>query len=194
MSTEFPNPSDLIVVKDYDPYWPIAFEEIKAVVGRTLGELALRIEHVGSTSVPGLAAKPIIDMDVVIESTELLPAIIEKLATLGYNHLGERGIPGREAFSRQRDATVPHDGSGRIWPRHNLYVCARDAIALARHISFRDYLRQHPEAVVRYGAIKKGLAQRYTNEQLDDYVDGKDDFIRGIYQEIFGTPYDENQK
>lgn len=93
-----------------------------------LGDVAMRIEHVGSTSVPGLAAKPILDIDVVIESREKLPAAIERLATLGYEHEGDHNVAGREAF-RPGEGTTP-----RTWPAHHLYVCAQDNRELLRHL------------------------------------------------------------
>lgn len=180
-------PAYEIVVSDYDPQWPRIFTELAEVIKATLGELALRIEHVGSTSVPGLAAKPTIDIDVVIESPGLLPEVAEKLAKLGYFHNGDQGIPGREAF-RRPDPTVPQDGTGREWFRHNLYVCAKDARELARHTAFRDYLRQHPEVVQEYAALKRQLAQQFTFD-IDGYVDGKADFIEGIYRRVIISSY-----
>lgn len=177
------SPAYEIVVSNYDPQWPQIFTELKEIFKTALGELALRIEHVGSTSVPGLAAKPTIDIDVVIESPDLLPQVAEKLAKLGYIHNGDQGIPGREAFLRP-DPSVPHTDPGRHWMRHNLYVCAKDARELARHTAFRDYLRQHPEAVQEYSALKRQLAQQFTFD-IDGYVDGKSDFIQSIYRRTF---------
>ena len=121
-----------IEVVAYNPRWPAIFEEIRARITSAMGDLALAIEHVGSTAVPGLAAKPIIDIDVVIRSHDDLLETIKRLATIGYVHHGElrNGPPGCEAFHRPPDA-----------PIHHLFVCPRDNEQLRKHLAFRDYLR-----------------------------------------------------
>src|SRR5262245_7057698 len=138
-----PPSSRRVVVTAYDPEWPRMFESFREVYQRALGELALAIEHVGSTSVAGLAAKPIIDIDVVIPSRNDLPSAVMRLALLGYRHEGDVGVPGREAFGRDGDEEVPRDGSGRRWPAHHLYVCALDSKELERHLKFRNWLRSN---------------------------------------------------
>ncbi len=125
----------------------------------------MSVEHVGSTAVPGLAAKPIIDMDVVVASSDKLPEAIERLASLGYVHRGNLGIDGREAFD-----------SPRGLPAHHLYVCLRESAALANHLALRDFLRHDSVAVAEYGRIKRQLAERFPND-IDGYVAGKTDFI-----------------
>lgn len=167
-----------IEIVDYDPGWAETFAGISRVVAAALGPLALRIEHVGSTAVPGLGAKPIIDLDVVIESPRMLPLVVEALKALGYPHEGDGGIPGREAFGRE-GATVPEDGSGRAWPAHHLYVCPSDSEELRRHLRFRDYLRSHPDSAARYEALKRDLAHRHANDS-DSYVAGKSEFVERI--------------
>ena len=174
------NKTRTIVVVDYDPQWPLIFADFKRVLEATLGELALSIEHVGSTSVPGLAAKPIIDLDIVIESRALLPKAIESLATLGYYHQGDLDVKGREAFGRH-EADIPSDGTGRQSMRHNLYVCAQDSIELARHLAFRNYIREHPDEALAYGNLKRQLAQQFPYD-IDSYVEGKSAFVEGILQ------------
>jgi GrpB-like predicted nucleotidyltransferase (UPF0157 family) len=158
---------DPIVIVAYDPRWPQQFEELRARIQTALGELAIAIHHVGSTAVPGLAAKPIIDLDVVIASRAMLPAAIAALAALGYSHQGDLGIPGREAF-RSTHAV-----------RHNLYVCADGAEPLRKHLAFRDQLRAHPDAAAAYAALKKGLAERHRDNR-DAYTDGKTELVRKI--------------
>ena len=119
----------IIKIVDYDPQWPVTFAALKRVIETMVGHSLLSVEHVGSTSVPGLAAKPIVDLDVVIESNTVLPEMIQPLARLGYIHRGDLGIPGREAFDRE-DHDVPRDGTGRTWPDHHLYVCGKDSVEL----------------------------------------------------------------
>jgi GrpB-like predicted nucleotidyltransferase (UPF0157 family) len=101
------------------------------------------------------------------------------LALLGYRHVGDLGVPGREAFARDGAEDVPRDGSGRRWPAHHLYACASDARELRRHLSFRDWLRSRPAAAVEYGKLKERLAELY-REDRDAYTDAKTDFIEAI--------------
>jgi GrpB-like predicted nucleotidyltransferase (UPF0157 family) len=150
-----------IEVVDYDPSWPNTFESLRSRLWPALADVALSIEHVGSTSVPGLAAKPIIDISIMAPENPDVPIGISRLATLGYIHQGDLGIKGREAFTNP-------DGL----PRHNLYLCPRDSVALANHLALRNYLRTHPEAVREYGELKKRLAQRFPDD-IDSYIDGK---------------------
>jgi GrpB-like predicted nucleotidyltransferase (UPF0157 family) len=154
-----------VVVVDYDPAWPEMFEQLAAPVRAALGDLALRIEHVGSTSVRGLAAKPIVDISVVVGSESDVGAAIERLASVGYVHQGDLGIEGREAFAAPEGL-----------PAHNLYVCDEDSLGLVNQLAFRNYLRQHAETATAYAALKKSLAARFPND-IDGYVDGKTDFV-----------------
>ena len=85
-----------ITVVDYDPTWPTAFEAVRARVWQVVGDIAIAVEHVGSTSVPGLPAKPVIDIDVVVPTGAAVTVAIERLSTLGYRHLGDLGIEGRK--------------------------------------------------------------------------------------------------
>ena len=122
-----------------------------------------------------MEARPILDIDVVIRTRDELPPVTERLSTLGYEHLGDLGIAGREAFSGKG---VPQEDSGRRWPAHNLYVCASDSEELTWHLAFRDYLRAHPEAVQIYGQIKREQAKRHPSD-MDAYLQGKAFFIQG---------------
>ncbi|MBI4310263.1 MAG: GrpB family protein [Chloroflexi bacterium] len=171
-------PSAPVIVVDYDPAWPAQFAELRRVIAAALGDLALAIEHVGSTAIPGLAAKPIIDLDVVIASSECLPEVVARLAALGYAHEGDLDVPGREAFARQDDRT-PWDGTGRAWPEHHLYVCPQDSAELARHLAFRDHLRAYPDAAAAYAALKRRLALRFRNDR-EAYTLGKSAFVEGV--------------
>ena len=165
-----------VVVLPYVEAWKKDFEEIKAELMAVLDGLVLSVEHVGSTSVPGLAAKPIIDIDVIIEDTDCFEKVRTALETIGYQHEGDLGIPGREAFK--------YHGKEHL-RKHHLYVCAKDSDELKRHLSFRDYLRTHPEAVKEYGRIKEEGARLYPND-IDSYIEYKAPFIENIYEQIFG--------
>ena len=165
-----------VVVEPYNINWKQDFQNIKAEIADALGDLALSIEHVGSTSVEGLSAKPIIDIDVVIEDRLILDDVILALKKIGYTHEGDQGIEGREAFKYQGKEHLR---------KHHLYVCAKDASELRRHIGFRDYLRNHPEAVAEYSRVKTEGAIKYPYD-IDGYIAYKSDFIEQIY-EIIGT-------
>jgi GrpB-like predicted nucleotidyltransferase (UPF0157 family) len=167
-----------IEVVPYDPQWATTFDEIKKVVTETVGDLALSIEHVGSTSIPRMSAKPIIDLDVVIRSYDELPVMVARLSSLGYVHQGDLGIKGREAFKREGE-DVPRTGTGKVWPKHHLYVCPQGSEGLSRHLAFRDYLRAHPEELAEYEAVKRRLAEENPHD-WEAYTDGKTDYIVGI--------------
>ncbi len=168
-----------IVVVSHDPDWAVRFQELKAVYEEHVGKHLLSVEHVGSTSVPGLAAKPKIDIDIIIEDdNKVLQSIIQGLEKLGYEYAGDRGVPGREAFLRSNNQ-IPLDGSGRDWMLHNLYVCKEGNIGLQNHLNLRNYLRANPDAAAEYGALKQELALKFPYD-IDAYIDGKTDFIINI--------------
>ena len=154
-----------IEVVDYDPAWPVVFEQLRARVWAAVELCAISIEHIGSTSVPGLAAKPIVDITVIVATGGQVPVAIERLAALGYVHQGDLGVEGREAFE-----------SPRGLPAHNLYVCPRNSPGLENHLTVRDYLRTHAEAARSYGDLKKRLAGQFRHD-IDGYVAGKTDAI-----------------
>lgn len=161
-----------VVVLPYDGAWKSAFEDIKAEIESALGELTLSIEHVGSTSVEGMSAKPCIDLDVVIEDYSVFDAVVAKLATIGYLHEGDLGIKDREAF---KYSDKPH------LMLHHLYVCPKNSEELRRHITFRDYLRSHPEAVKKYSAVKEKAAELFPND-IDGYIKYKSPCIEELYK------------
>jgi GrpB-like predicted nucleotidyltransferase (UPF0157 family) len=160
-----------IVVIAYDPVWPQLFEALADRAVAALSPLQVHIEHVGSTSVPGLCAKPVIDLDVVVEPA-CVPQAMERLAAIGYVHEGDGGLPSREAFR---------------WPpgesRHHLYLCTPDTPAFREHILFRDYLRAHPKVAREYEALKRALAERHAKDRRA-YQEGKAEFINTIMRRI----------
>ena len=161
-----------VVVLPYDKAWKAGFEAVSDELVKVLGGLALRVEHVGSTSVEGLSAKPIIDIDVVIEHRDRLDEVIKKLASIGYVHEGDLGIEGREAFA--------YTGKLHLM-RHHLYVCAKDSRELERHLRFREYLRTHPEAVRKYSEVKQTAAELFPND-IDKYIEYKTPCIAELYK------------
>lgn len=154
-----------IQVVDYDPDWPQTFQRLKEYVWPSVCDVSLGIEHVGSTSVPGMAAKPVIDMDIIVAERNVVPLLTSRLAELGYEHRGDLGIQDRESFSAP-------DGK----PAHHLYVCVQNSLALQNHLAFRDCLRKQPFDVLAYSALKKKLAELFPNDR-DQYLKGKTWFI-----------------
>jgi GrpB-like predicted nucleotidyltransferase (UPF0157 family) len=159
---------DLISIADYNPFWPEQFQALHMRIAASLGELAATIDHVGSTAVPGLAAKPIIDIDVLLRSADGLPLVIARLARLGYQHQGDLGIAGREAF-RAPAGDLPH----------HLYVCMPDSGEYRRHILFRDHLRAHPQDARAYANLKRDLAEKFAADR-EAYTHAKTEFVEQI--------------
>ena len=167
-----------VEVIDYNPEWPGDFETIRSLVWPAVRDVALNLEHVGSTAVPGLSAKPVVDACIVVASRAAVPGAIAALASIGYLHRGNLGVPDREAF--QRPAPLP---------RHHLYVSPRDSLSLKTQLGFRDFLRAHPDAARQYGDLKAALARRFP-EDIDRYLAGKTAFVLGILERI-GLSKDE---
>jgi GrpB-like predicted nucleotidyltransferase (UPF0157 family) len=157
-----------VEVVEYDRSWPEDFERLKARALDALGELAVRIEHVGSTAVPGLAAKPVVDLYVVLDRAESLPEAISRLERLGYVLEGDLGVPGRGGLG-----WAPGER------RHHLYLCDPEHAGLDDLIRFRDHLRRHPEDAARYGELKPKLAVEHRDDR-DAYADGKRSFIEQL--------------
>jgi GrpB-like predicted nucleotidyltransferase (UPF0157 family) len=157
-----------IVIEDYNPLWPQQFEKIRARIAPSLGELAAAIEHIGSTAVPGLAAKPIIDVDILLKNSTDMSLAISKLAALGYQHQGNLGVPERDAFKAPY-----HDV-----PQH-VYVCSPGSHEFSRHIAFRDHLRANHEDAAAYAALKRKLVREFHLDR-DAYTKAKSDFIDAI--------------
>jgi GrpB-like predicted nucleotidyltransferase (UPF0157 family) len=150
----------------------VRFAEIRAMVQRTIPGTYHSVEHVGSTSVPGMAAKPIIDIDIVMREGEF-ERIRRGLESLGYEYEGDKDVPGRESFSL-RDA-----GLRAVLAEHHLYVCDPDGQALRDHRDFRDFLLRHPEWVERLSAHKLALLPRYADDRYG-YQDAKSPMVEKI--------------
>ena len=160
------------LVEKYNPEWSKWFEEIKAFLGENISQLCIKIEHVGSTSVPGMIAKPIIDLILVIEPQNF-DEIKKLLAERGYYHEGDLGIEDREAFDL-KDVSVKSS-----MPRHHLYVCPKHSAELKKQIAFRDFLRQSKEYAERLSELKWSLAEKFNNDR-EAYMEGKAALCREI--------------
>ena len=161
-----------VTVLPYDAAWKAAFAAIKAEIEAAIGGLIIGIEHVGSTAVEGLTAKPIIDIDIIIKDYSVFDAVVKKLAAIGYIHEGNLGIKDREAF---RYSDKPH------LQQHHLYVCPQQSEELHRHITFRDFLRNNPEAAKKYGSVKERAALLFP-EDIEKYIEYKSPYIDELYK------------
>lgn len=158
----------MIEVVDHDPAWMDAFEIESQRIGLALGRVAVRIHHIGSTAIPGLKAKPVIDILLEASSLDALDAGSPMLEALGYEAMGEFGIPGRRYF-RLTDA--------RGARTHQLHAFEPGVPNVVRHLALRDYMRAHPGVAEQYGALKKRLANTYPDD-MAAYKDGKDAFVK----------------
>ena len=154
----------------YNAAWPAAFQQESAAIRNALSGTPITLHHIGSTSIPGVMAKPVIDMLGVVSSIDDIDAGEHQLAAIGYEGLGEFGISGRRYFRK----TAP-DGART----HHLHVFAAGSTAIDRHLDFRDYLRAFPAEAAAYADLKHKLAAQFTGE---DYSEGKTEFIRTIEQ------------
>ena len=160
-----------VTVLPYDSAWKTDFAKIASEIESALGDLIVGIEHVGSTSVVGMSAKPCIDIDAVIKDYSVFDTVVKRLEAIGYIHEGDLGIKDREAF---KYTDKPH------LMAHHLYVCPQYSAELHRHITFRDFLRKNPDAVRRYSAVKEKAAELFPND-IDKYIEYKSPCIEELY-------------
>jgi GrpB-like predicted nucleotidyltransferase (UPF0157 family) len=162
-------PQSKIIIEQYNPEWITQFTTLKAALEAALvGTTYISIEHVGSTSIPNLDAKPVIDIDIIVANRADVQPIIQAITSnLGYEYIGEMGIIDRHAF-RLRGAVPPR----------NLYVCVEGSISLRNHIGVRDVLRRDEKLREEYGRVKTELAGRV--KDIDEYIEGKSLILQKI--------------
>jgi GrpB-like predicted nucleotidyltransferase (UPF0157 family) len=158
-----------IHLAEHDLAWRTDFAQEAVRLRSVLGAALLDVHHIGSTAVPELVAKPVIDMLAVVSSVHGLDEYQDRLAHIGYEGMGEFGIPGRRYFRK-------HAADGRR--THHLHAFEAGAAEIERHLRFRDYLRAHPDEAMRYAALKRGLAAQSSDTRA--YTDGKAAFVREV--------------
>jgi len=166
------------LVQPYNPDWLQWFEQVKEFVVAALEGIPHTIEHVGSTAVPGMTAKPIIDLIIVTEPGAF-GAIKERLQSLAYIDRGDLGITGREAFG-----LTDAEAKSRL-PAHHVYVCEQGAAELRKEVAFRDFLRRQPEWLAMLSALKRSLCEQHANDR-QAYMDGKADLVLRITKLALG--------
>ena len=152
-----------VVVLPYNVQWKDDFEKIKSEIINAIGDLIIDVEHVGSTSVEGMSAKPCIDIDVIIKDYSAFDIIVSRLEMIGYINEGNLGIKDREAF---KYFNKPH------FRTHHLYVCPQKSEELYRHITFRDFLRSNVDAVKKYSYVKETAARLFPHD-IEKYMEYK---------------------
>lgn len=162
-----------VVIAEYDPCWPFVYQEEEVRILDAIGHRLVAIEHMGSTSVPGLAAKPIIDIMAAIDSLANAQECVIPLLGLGYE------------YGPEVEDTIPERRYFRKGPRgartHHLHMVEIGSDFWARNLLFRDYLRAHPDEASRYAQLKKELAARYRNDRAG-YTDAKGPYITSVLE------------
>lgn len=183
-----------IVISPYDPLWPKAFEEHRRAIGGALGNLFPVIDHIGSTSVPGLAAKPVIDILIGLAADELLDATIAPMQQLGFTYFRKYepampyrrlfallGMPPGEFAPALIDIGDPFVTGGPLPSLVNVHVMVKNTLHWKRHLAFRDFLRAHPDVAEAYAALKIGLSAREFGD-TNEYNAAKDGFVKSAEQ------------
>jgi GrpB-like predicted nucleotidyltransferase (UPF0157 family) len=159
-------PDPAIRIVDPDPGWPAAAQAELHRLAEALGPVAVRLDHVGSTAVPGLPAKPVVDLQVSVAALEPAAAYVEPLERLGYLHVPYDGYP--------------FFGRPRARPRtHHVHVCASGSHNELRHLAVRDFLRTHPEEARAYATLKREVAARHPGDR-EGYMAGKDAYVLAL--------------
>lgn len=157
-----------VIVVAHNPHWKEAFRAEKESIADALGDNAVAIHHIGSTAIPGIFAKPIIDILIAVKSLKELDEHSSKLAQLGYEAKGEFGIPGRRYF-RKDDAHEIRT--------HQIHAFETGDPNIARHLAFRDFLIAHPPEAQVYSKLKQRLATLHPND-IEAYIAGKDAYVK----------------
>jgi GrpB-like predicted nucleotidyltransferase (UPF0157 family) len=156
-------------IDEYDIGWPVEASKELRRLKRALGPVAVRLEHVGSTAVPGLAAKPILDLQLSVAAIDVRGAYVEPLERLGYLFVPAPETPDYHFFAKPPAR-----------PRsHHLHVCEVGSEHEFRHLAVRDFLRAHAAEVARYAAVKRGVATRHPQDRLA-YIEGKLGYVNGL--------------
>lgn len=157
-----------VEVVPHNPRWRNAFEAEAKHIGAALGENVAAVHHIGSTAIPDIYAKPVIDLLVEVRDITKVDEQSSVMKSLGYEVMGEFGIPGRRYFRKETPEGVR---------THQIHTFENGSAQVKRHLAFRDYLIAHPEDAGKYSELKRKLAEHHP-QSMDDYMDGKDGFIK----------------
>lgn len=168
-----------VALVPYNPQWTTDYLHEEAILKKIFGDALIDIQHVGSTSIPGMNAKPLIDIAVALPSLDTVNQFIPALVDAGYEHMPERITSDRAFFPK----------GPREQRTHHLSIIPAGTPEWKNHIGFRDYLRSHPEAVDEYNKLKAQLAEKFADDRYA-YTAAKSDFILSIHDQM-NTPTEE---
>lgn len=157
-----------VEVVPHDLTWRSKFEDEAKLIASALADNIVDIHHIGSTSIPTIYAKPIIDILVQVQDIAKIDEQSSAMIALGYKNMGEFGIPGRRFFRKYNDQGIR---------THHVHIFKINVAEVQRHLAFRDYMIAHPEDAIKYSDLKRALAKQYPND-IEGYVNGKDGFIK----------------
>ncbi|AOW98075.1 hypothetical protein BJP34_00280 [Moorena producens PAL-8-15-08-1] len=157
-----------VEVVPHDPKWRDEFERESKQIALAVGENLIAVHHIGSTSIPELYAKPIIDILVEVKDITKVDENSSGMETIGYEGMGEYGIPGRRYFRKHNEIGIR---------THHVHMFEVNSLQVERHLAFRDYMIAHPKDAHKYGELKRELAKKYP-DNIEAYMDGKDGFIK----------------
>lgn len=158
-----------VQLRAHNQNWKKIFEEEKALLLRHFPSQILEISHGGSTAIPGMPAKPIIDMFAVVSSLEEAEQMRKELESLNYHYRGEEGVPGRILYAKGEEEIRTH----------HLHLVERESDEWKNHLLIKNYYLRHPEVAQGYAELKKALAEQYPNDRIA-YGKGKSDFIQSV--------------
>ncbi|HLO97892.1 MAG TPA: GrpB family protein [Fimbriimonas sp.] len=164
-------PQHRVEIHPYDPNWPLLFAQEAQRLQTSLGDWALDIQHIGSTSVPGMPSKPIIDIAIAVQDFEQAFDTVPLMAELGYNFRGEVGVKRRHFFMLGRPRT------------HHIHMLEQNSQAWKYRVGFRDFLVANPESAREYMELKQRLAAEFPRD-IASYSNGKESFIDSILARI----------
>lgn len=171
-----------VEVVPHDAAWRSKFVDESNLITPVLGDNLVIIHHIGSTSIPGIYAKPIIDILVEVKDITKVDEPNAAMTALGYEAMGEFGIPGRRFFRKNTESQRSH----------HVHIFAANSPDIKRHLAFRDYMIAHPEDAQKYSELKRQLAKLYP-ENIYGYMDGKDGFIKEMERKALAWQADKNQ-
>ena len=161
-----------VVVEPHNPVWVELFASESQLVAAALGSNVVVIHHIGSTAIPTIYAKPIVDMLIEVADIDAVDTRNPAMAALGYEAMNECGIPGRRYFRKDNEAGIR---------THHIHTFTQGCTEVTRHLAFRDFLIAHPAWAQQYSNLKRQLVETHP-ESIDDYMDGKDEFIKELDQ------------
>lgn len=164
----------IVILKPYSRGWANEYAKEAKRLRQALENKIIRIEHIGSTAIPGSLAKPILDIAIEVKDIMTVESSVPELERAGYHDRGDGGVPGRRTFAKGPES------------KRTVYLHVSEAAEFERQVLFREYMRAHPEEVVRYNALKKDLSKKF-GDNRERYTSSKDSFIKKVMELAKGS-------